>query len=94
MASGGEMASRLESENGEIEPQMHNANAAGAELRNERNKALENGETENEEPINDKPKNIEPPYSQVPKDSSPGNISEVNTPTTSLQTNVGDTCRL
>ena len=60
MALGGEMTSRLETENGEIEPQMHNA---GAKLRNEGNEAPENGEIENEEPVNDEPKNTEPPSS-------------------------------
>ena len=44
------MTSRLETENGEIEPQMHNA---GAKLRNEGNETPENGKVENEEPVND-----------------------------------------
>ena len=91
MASGGEMTSRLETENEEIESPMHNVGVASAKLRNEGNEALENGEVGNEEPVNDEPKNTEPLHSQVPKDPPPGNISEVSTPTTSLQTDVLET---
>ena len=85
------MTSRLETENEEIEPQMHNAGVVGAELRNEENEAPENGEVENEEPVNDEPKNTEPPHSQVPEDPPPRSISEVSTPTTSLQIDVLET---
>ena len=90
MASRGEMTSRLEIENGEIESQMHNAYNR-VELRNEGNEAPKNGEAENEELVNDEPKTTKPPHFQVPEDSPPRNISEVSTPTTSLQTNVLET---
>ena len=91
MASRGEMASRLETENGEIESQMDNAYSVGVELRNEGNETPKNGEAENEELVNDEPKTMKPPHFQVPEDSPPRNISEVSTPTTSLQTNVLET---
>ncbi|RVW74465.1 DNA mismatch repair protein MSH3 [Vitis vinifera] len=90
MASRGEMTSRLEIENGEIESQMHNAYNR-VELRNEGNEAPKNGEAENEELVNDEPKTTKPPHFQVPEDSHPRNISEVSTLTTSLQTNVLET---
>ena len=90
MASRGEMTSRLEIENGEIESQMHNAYNR-VELRNEGNEAPKNGEAENEELINDEPKTTKPPHFQVPEDSHLRNISEVSTLTTSLQTNVLET---